>query len=68
MRIEILVLAVCILFLGLTSVMANPTLDWSIETIDSDRNVGGFTSIALDSSGYPHISYHNWSDGLKYAK
>jgi len=31
--------------------------------------VGLFTSIALDPSGHPHISYCDWADGdLKYAK
>jgi len=42
---------------------------WSIETVDSDGNVGVFTSIALDTNGYPHISYLEVSNGdLKYAK
>jgi hypothetical protein len=48
---------------------------WSIETVDSAGNVGAYTSIALDASGYPHISYYisygeSWSTGaraLKYA-
>jgi len=43
---------------------------WSIETVDSDGDVGEYTSIALDSSDYPHISYHysEWPNGdLKYA-
>ena len=46
---------------------------WHIETVDGygwwGGNVGWFTSIALDSNDYPHISYHDYSNGdLKYAK
>jgi len=41
---------------------------WSVETVDSDSSgrVGRDSSLALDSSGNPHISYCNWTD-LKYA-
>jgi len=41
---------------------------WHIETVDSEGSIGEYTSIALDSSGYPHVSYFdriNWD--LKYA-
>ena len=31
--------------------------DWQIETIDSGTEVGVYSSLALDSSGYPHIAY-----------
>ncbi len=42
---------------------------WSLETVDSTGNIGMFTSIALDSNQYPHISYwDNSNDDLKYAK
>jgi len=51
--------------------------NWSIETVDSTAAVGKYTSIALDSNGYPHISYFDLisyipfeelKGNLKYAK
>jgi len=39
-----------------------------IETVDSSGNVGTYTSLALDATGTPHISYHRSESGdLRYA-
>jgi hypothetical protein len=43
---------------------------WIIENVDKGGfdDVGWYTSIALDSNDYPHISYYNNGAGdLKYA-
>ena len=42
--------------------------EWGIETVDSAGDVGEYCSLALDSSGYPHISYRDKdNDALKHA-
>jgi fibronectin type 3 domain-containing protein len=41
-------------------------LSWNIEIVDSG-GVTAMTSIALDSKGYPHISYQDGNSDLKYA-
>jgi hypothetical protein len=44
-------------------------LGWLIETVDSDGSVGGSISLALDSNGYPAISYwDNTNLDLKFAR
>ncbi|MEW6069585.1 MAG: fibronectin type III domain-containing protein [Candidatus Thermoplasmatota archaeon] len=42
---------------------------WSTEIVDSEGDVGQYSSIALDSYGYPHISYYDFDNNdLKYAR
>ncbi|MCU0611800.1 MAG: carboxypeptidase regulatory-like domain-containing protein [Candidatus Eisenbacteria bacterium] len=41
---------------------------WHHETVDTSPGVGMFTSMAMDSMGFPHISYFDLTNGdLKYA-
>jgi hypothetical protein len=47
---------------------ANAALTWQITTVDSNGEVGLYPSLKLDSSGHPHISYWDGTNGnLKYA-
>ncbi len=48
-------------------VKASPTT-WVVETVDASADVGYFSSIAVDSDGFPHMAYYDshWED-LKYA-
>ena len=43
-------------------------LDWTTETVDSAGDVGWYTSLVIDDSGNPRISYLDWDHvNLKYA-
>ena len=49
-------------------IQASPTT-WIIETVDASNAVGTHSSIAIDSDGFPHISYYDlYWDNLKYAR
>ena len=65
-----LILVVAVLPLSLSTPTAAQTSSaWQIETVDSDGYVGRYSSLALDSSGYPHISYLERKNlDLKYAR
>jgi len=42
--------------------------NWFTVTVDSLRDCGRYTSIAIDQSNHPHISYNGWTNtDLKYA-
>jgi hypothetical protein len=55
---------------ALTLAVAAAAGEWHVETVDSDGDVGGEVSLALDSSDYPHISYEDGLPNydLKYAR
>jgi len=60
-----LILAGLLIF-ALVAVTPAAAMEWTVQTVDDVGDVGEFTSLALDSNGYPHISYHN-STTMKYA-
>lgn len=57
-----------LLALLVSGLTAQAALYPHVETVDNSGTVNNFTSLALDSSGNPHISYYDQADGdLKYA-
>jgi len=56
----------CIFCFTITS---SSIAQWNIDLVDNSGQVGEYSSIDYDSSGYPHIAYYNTSDAdLYYSK
>lgn len=45
-------------------------VSWWVDTVDTEGNTGRYNSVAVDSQGWPHISYCREDDGgyVKYAR
>jgi hypothetical protein len=44
-----------------------PPIPWSVSVVDDSNSPAWRTSIAIDSSNRPHISYFTWGGYLMYA-
>jgi hypothetical protein len=63
--LKIIGVVFCLVILSFGAALGD---SWHIESVDTAGDVGYDTSIALDSSDYPHISYFdNTNRDLKYA-
>ena len=61
-------LAICLIWLMTLACTTAWALDWSVQRVDEVGNVGPYSSIALDATGRPCISYVDWSNrDLKFA-
>jgi len=67
MKFSIVVLAIIIALSCFVTIAAASDSQWHISTVDS-AILGPSTSLELDGSGNPHISYHRSNTDLKYAK
>jgi hypothetical protein len=46
-----------------------PADDWTVQTVDANGSVGTYSSLELDSDGFPHIAYYDaGQQDLKYAR
>ena len=60
--------AALVLVLAFSGLMSESYGAWQISTLDTAGDVGDNSSLALDSSGNPHISYNSETEkSIKYA-
>ena len=68
MRSKALLLAAVLGCLSLLLASPVHAINWTLHTVDSDGDVGASTSLALNATGKPRISYSDQTNGdLKYA-
>ncbi len=64
----LLVSALLLLSMNISIDTALGAEDWNYETVDSDGDVGCYSSVAIDDDHRPHIGYYDDTNGnLKYA-